>query len=181
MQCVVRLTNKAVPRNRFHRLLCYNTGVVECWIAWPKVPFTPGGSQELRVPERAFQEPRVMENEDRREQVRQAHQTARQSCGELLDLSQLPVCLAHGAHKVSKARRDRPEYHFFAAVSQGCLTCVRHELEEKCQVNPDVVSESNGYSARDFAAYAVDQRVKGAAAVQEYLEAHWSHLPVKAR
>ena len=123
-----------------------------------------------------------MDDEDRREQIRRAHQRARRSCGELPPLPQLPVCRTHGVHKFkSKARRGRADYHFFAAVSQGCLTCVRHELEEKCQVPPDVVTDSHGYSARDFASYAVDQRVEGAVALQEYLEAYWSHLPVKHR
>ena len=109
----------------------------------------------------------------------EAHETARQSCSKLPKLSLLPACPAHGAHKVSKARRGRSEYHFFAAVSAGCLTCVRSELEDKRQVAPDVLSESNSYSARDFAAYAVAHGVEGALEVQEYLEKYWSHLPVQ--
>ena len=62
---------------------------------------------------------------------------------------------------------------------EGCLACVRCELELARRVPPDTLSESNRYSVRDFAKYAVDRKVDGAGAVVEYLDKYWSHLPLQ--
>ena len=162
----------------FRRFLRYNTGEVECRLlqGGARVPFTPGGSQEHPVLESRLlaRERSVIDAEHVRVRLRSFI-----SSGQLLELSQLPACRKHGKHKVSRNRQNNPQYHFFAAVSDGCLTCVRKELEENCQVSPDAVSETNAFSAMDFAAYAVQKGVQGAVAVHEYLNTHWAPSPVQ--
>ena len=62
---------------------------------------------------------------------------------------------------------------------EGCLTCVRYELELGLRVPPDTLSESQHYSIRDYAKYAVDHGVPDARAVVEHLNKYWPHLPLQ--
>ena len=90
-------------------------------------------------------------------------------------------CRKQGVHNPKgQTRRDSAAYVFFQAVSDGCLACVRRELEETQHVCPEVVSETNGYTARDFADYASRRGVKGASDVKQYFDTNWSYIPVSA-
>ena len=64
-------------------------------------------------------------------------------------------------------------------MREGCLLCVRSELEDRQDVAPDVISANNKYSARDFANFAVQEGIAGAVDVKEYLDNYWSHIPVR--
>ena len=104
-----------------------------------------------------------------------SRQAALARCRLLPPISTLGPCRRAGAHKPrSEARRGLVEYAFLQAVSDGCLACVRHELECVQQVSPDVTSETMGYTARDFANYATQLGVQGAAEVKQYLDENWS-------
>ena len=53
-------------------------------------------------------------------------------------------------HKPSKNRANRPKYWFFNAVSHGCQPCVKI-LVEDMGVDKDELSDTQGFSAMDFA------------------------------
>ena len=108
-----------------------------------------------------------------------SHDGARARCIDELSLPVLADCPRKGVHKPSRTRKGIAAYEFFQAAMQGCLACVRYELELTRRVPPDMLSESNRYSVRDFAKYAVDCKVDGAGAVVEYLDKYWSHLPLQ--
>ena len=104
-----------------------------------------------------------------------SRQAALARCRLLPPISTLGPCRRAGAHKPrSAARRGLVEYAFLQAVSDGCLACVRHELECVQQVSPGVTSETMGYTARDFANYATQLGVQGAEEVKQYLDENWS-------
>ena len=108
------------------------------------------------------------------------HATARLNCCTLPPISALGPCSKGGRHKVAKSRRDVAEYQFFAAASEGCLVCVRQELEVLQRISPDVTSQSNKYTVRDFTDWAAKQSGgAGVMAVKTYLDEHWSHIPVQ--
>ena len=46
--------------------------------------------------------------------------------------------------------------------------------------SPEVVANTMGYTARDFANYASGRGVKGAPDVKQYLDTNWSYIPVSA-
>ena len=56
---------------------------------------------------------------------------------------------------------------------------MRRELEVTQHVSPAAASETMGYTARDVADYASRQGVAGASEVKQYLDAHWSCIPVR--
>ena len=90
-------------------------------------------------------------------------------------------CRKQGVHKPKgHTRKDSAAYAFFQAVKDGCLACVRRELEETLVVCPEVMSDTNSYTARDFANYASGRGVKGAPDVKQYLDTNWSYIPVSA-
>ena len=66
-------------------------------------------------------------------------------------------------------KRCRPEYQFFQFAKNGCLPCVRRELEMKMRVSPDVASDSHGYVLHDFTEETLSKCVAGVAAVKSYL------------
>ena len=110
-----------------------------------------------------------------------AHDAARAACKVLPPIETLVRRRQAGVHKPpSKARRGMADYVFFQAVCDGCLPCVRRELEVVQKVSPSAASSTMGYTARDFADYGSQQGVKGAFEVKQYLGAQWSCIPVRA-
>ncbi len=90
----------------------------------------------------------------------------------------LPACRKHDSHlPKSRARKQLKEYSLFKAAEDGCLRCVRRKLEVEKDVDPHVTSETNNYTAKDFAKYAVDKHIDGADAVVKYLEKYWPGIP----
>ena len=84
------------------------------------------------------------------------------------------LCLQVGMHAPrSRHRQGRPEYILFQAASEGCVHCVRKLLEKEPKVDPYVLSDTERYSVKDFADYAVERGVAGAVAVQAYLATFW--------
>ena len=73
--------------------------------------------------------------------------------------------------------KSRPEYEFFLAASDGCLKCVRRELEVTQRVSPDVCSDTNRYTVRDCVDDALSNGVARAAEVKAYLDEYWGHIP----
>ena len=110
-----------------------------------------------------------------------ARAAARTRCSLLPPISMMTPCRKQGVHNPKgQTRRDSAAYVFFQAVSDGCLACVRRELEETLVVCPEVMSDTNSYTARDFANYASGRGVKGAPDVKQYLDTNWSYIPVSA-
>ena len=93
-------------------------------------------------------------------------------------LRSLPACRKHDSHlPKSRARKQLKEYSLFKAAEDGCLRCVRRKLETEKDVNPHATSETNNYTVKDFAKYAVDKHIDGADAVVKYLEKYWPGIP----
>ena len=109
----------------------------------------------------------------------EAHRVARERCShDLGPVSDCPPCIK-GRHQPTKSRRGRALYELFKAVQDGCLTCVRRELELLTRVAPETFSDSNRWTVRDFAKDAAKRRQPGAREIQSYLDSYWSHLPVE--
>ena len=109
----------------------------------------------------------------------EAHRVARERCShDLGPVSECPPC-KKGRHQPTKSRRGRALYELFAAVQDGCLTCVRKELELLTRVAPETFSDNNRWTVRDFAKDAAKKKLPGAREIQSYLDSHWSHLPVE--
>ena len=97
---------------------------------------------------------------------------------DLPPLQSLPVCRKNEKHlPTSKKRKHSTEYGLFTAAHDGCLRCVRRELEKDQNVNPYQTSEWHGYTVKDFAKDAEKQGTIGARAVVEYLEKYWPGIP----
>ena len=94
-----------------------------------------------------------------------------------------PPCSVGGRHRIrSAARREVPKYQLFQAAAEGCLRCVRRRLENSdpsSAVDPFAVSDTNGYTVRDFAQWAAERKTPGAADVQAYLDVHWADVPLR--
>ena len=109
----------------------------------------------------------------------EAHRVARERCShDFGPVSECPPCIK-GRHQPTKSRRGRALYELFTAVQDGCLTCVRQELELLTRVAPETFSDSNRWTVRDFAKDAAKGRRPGAREIQSYLDSYWSHLPVE--
>lgn len=70
----------------------------------------------------------------------------------------------------SKHRRDIDKYVLFKAASDKCLRCVRQKLEESPRCDPHCVSDTYGWTLKDYAADA------GATDVLDYLNEHWPSI-----
>ena len=85
-----------------------------------------------------------------------------------------------GTHRIkSKCRKKDPKYVLFKAASDGCLACVRSLLEDSdsaTRVDPFSRSETNGYTVKEFAEYALEKHVPGAENVCAYLKSKWPQL-----
>ena len=77
-------------------------------------------------------------------------------------------CSPGVSHPPSKKRRSQRKYWLFEAAGAGCLQCVRHYLVEEC-LELQSKSDSQGWTALDFAAWARQQGVIEAVEVEEYL------------
>ena len=109
----------------------------------------------------------------------EAHRVARaRCCDKLGPVSECPPC-TKGPHRPPKKRSGRPLYELFAAVQDGCLTCVRRELELLMRVAPETFSDSHRWTVRDFAKDAAKGGRPGAREIQSYLDLYWPHVPVE--
>ena len=152
---------------RMKTLLCANEGPVACLIHRQVVSFAPSVQAETR-------------GQIATASLADAHVVARARCSQdLISVTACPPCQKQGLHKASRKRAGRAEYEFFQAVSDGCLSCVRRELEVSMRVAPEVASESHAWTARDFANWAVGEGTPGASEVQVYLDSFWSHVPAR--
>ena len=153
-----------IAQHQFKHLLSYNEGGVDCNIVRRRVPalWTPDA------------EPPVQFNATPSE----AHASAQALCSLLPAIDTLQ-CLKNGLHQPSKKRKGRAAYELFQAASDGCLKCVRRELEVTMRVSPDVVSDNECWSVRDCATYALANGVETAAEVKDYLDEYWGHLPLR--
>ena len=77
-------------------------------------------------------------------------------------------CRPGVSHPPAKGRRADRKYWLFGASSAGCLRCVRHYVEDE-GVEPLSRSDTRGWTALDFAGWAVQQGVAEAAEVEAYL------------
>ena len=94
------------------------------------------------------------------------------------DLAAIPslvLCSVHGKHQRGK-RAKRRDYNLFAAIDVACLPCIRRALETDRELSPDVASDTHKWNIRDYADYAVEEDVSGAAAVLAYLQTYWSQI-----
>ena len=82
------------------------------------------------------------------------------------------ACVPGERHKPARKRVDERRYWLYEAAWDGCLTCVRHFLEDE-HVDPDSRSHSQGYTVLDWAVWAREKGRPGADAVEEYLRARW--------
>ena len=67
-------------------------------------------------------------------------------------------------------RRKHIKHWLYQAANQGCLSCVRHCIEE-LGVDPQIESDSQKYTPLDWATWAAKNDVDGANEVVEYLTA----------
>ena len=77
-------------------------------------------------------------------------------------------CTPGKSHAPTKRRRARRKYWLFGAARAGCMRCVRHFIEVE-RVDPTSKSDTHGWSALDFAAWARQQGVVGAEEVETYM------------
>ena len=77
-------------------------------------------------------------------------------------------CSPGVSHPPSKRRRADRKCWLFGAASAGCLRCVRHYVEDE-SVDPLSRSETNGWTALDFAEWARQQGVAETTEVEAYL------------
>jgi hypothetical protein len=157
-------------------LLCYNIYSVKC------VPFQRMVSMGRAASSRArVQQPPPQPQPDRADSgdKTEHHMASRARCDqELPPVSTCPPCKKGGTHNATRARRGRPEYEFFQAATDGCLACVRKELEDSRSVAPDILSDSQKWSVRDCAKFSMQKDVPGASEVCAYLESYWAHVPL---
>ena len=78
------------------------------------------------------------------------HAASRVACAMLAPIDALPSCLKYGARKVSKQSRHLQEYVRFSVVCDGCLRCLRDELDIQQRVLPQVVSTGYTYTIRNL-------------------------------
>ena len=108
----------------------------------------------------------------------EANQVARARCSEeLCPVSACPPCI-QGSH-TPKKRKGRVLYELLTAAQDGCLTCVRRELELLTRVAPETFSDSHRWTVRDFAKDAAKGGRPGAREIQSYLDLYWPHVPVE--
>ena len=105
------------------------------------------------------------------------HEQARANCKR--NLHALGQCQKpEGHHWPGKKRRDRANDKFFQAAKDGCVTCVRRELEETKSVAPDVQSDNHEWTVRDFTHWEVKEN-PGKQSVKD-LDEFWWHIPLGA-
>ena len=77
-------------------------------------------------------------------------------------------CTPGVSHPPTKRRRALRKYWLFGAARAGCLRCVRHYIDVE-GVDPASKSDTHGWSALDFAVWARQQGVVGAAEVETFM------------
>ena len=77
-------------------------------------------------------------------------------------------CLPGVSHLPPRRRREQRKYRLFWAASAGCLRCVRHYIADE-GVDPGSKSNTQGWTALDFAAWARQRGVVGADDVEAFL------------
>ena len=78
------------------------------------------------------------------------------------------ACSPGETHVPSTRRRQQRKYWLFQAASEGCLRCVRHFVEAE-GVDPASESDTNGWTALDFAVWAREHGDVGSEEVETYL------------
>ena len=87
-------------------------------------------------------------------------------------------CSPGKSHMPPASRAHQRKYFLFHAANAGCKTCVAYYLEEE-KVDPQSVSDTNGYTVMDWADWALKRDVPGALDVVNYLREQWPGVRAK--